>query len=68
MKDDKCRRVTTKEMQGLVMLPRIEGHFTHWKSVRDFFRTVRIFGAFFLKTKGFLPEVYEIFGIEMPLA
>ena len=34
-----------------------EGHFTHWKSVRDFF----------LKTKGFWRKVYEIFGSEMPL-
>ena len=33
-------------------------------SVRDFFRTkgfTRIFDGFFLKTKGFLPKVYEIF-------
>ena len=40
------------------------------KSVRDFFRTkgfMRIFDGFFLKTKGFLPKVYEIFGSEMPL-
>ena len=40
------------------------------KSVRDFFRTkgfTRIFDGFFLKTKGFLPKVYEIFGSEMPL-
>ena len=39
-------------------------------SVRDFFRTkafIRIFDGFFLKTKGFLPKVYEIFGSEMPL-
>ena len=41
------------------------------KSVRDFFRTKgfkRIFDGFFLRTKGFLPKVYEIFGSEMPLA
>ena len=41
------------------------------KSVRDFFRTkgfTLIFDGFFLKTKGFLPKVYEIFGSEMPLA
>ena len=41
------------------------------KSVQDFFRTkgfIRIFDGFFLKTKGFLPNVYEIFGSEMPLA
>ena len=41
------------------------------KSVRDFFRTkgfIRIFDGFFLKTKGFLPKVYEIFWSEMPLA
>ena len=34
------------------------------KSVRDFFRTkgfIRIFDGFFLKAKGFLPKVYEIF-------
>ena len=40
------------------------------KSVRDFFRTkgiIRIFDGFFLKTKGFLPKLYEIFGSEMPL-
>ena len=40
------------------------------KIVRDFFRTkgfIRIFDGFFLKTKGFLPKVYEIFGSEMPL-
>ena len=47
-----------------------EGQFTCWKSVRDFFRTkgfMQIFDEFFLKTKGFLPEVYEIFWSEMPL-
>ena len=47
-----------------------EGHFTHLKSVRDFFGTkgfLRIFHGFFLKTKGFLLKVYEIFGSEMPL-
>ena len=47
-----------------------EGQFTYWKSVRDFFRTkgfIRIFDGFFLKTKGFLPKVYEIFWSEMPL-
>ena len=41
------------------------------KSVRDFFRTkgfIRIYDGYFLKTKGFLPKVYEIFGSEMPLA
>ena len=41
------------------------------KSVRDFFKTkgfIWIFDGFFLKTKGFLPKVYEIFGSEMPLA
>ena len=41
------------------------------KSVRDFIRRKgfkRIFDGFFLKTKGFLPKVYEIFGNEMPLA
>ena len=41
------------------------------KSVRDFFRTKgfkRIFDGFFLKTKGLLQKVYEIFGSEMPLA
>ena len=35
-----------------------------------FFRTkglLRIFDGFFLKTKGFLPKVYEIFGSEMAL-
>ena len=41
------------------------------ESVRDFFRAkgfIRIFfGGFFLKTKRFLPKVYEIFGSEMPL-
>ena len=39
-------------------------------SVRDFFRTkglVRIWDGFFLKTKGFSPKVYEIFGSETPL-
>ena len=52
-------------------MQRIEGQFTYWKSVRDFFRTkgfIRIFDGFFLKTKGFLPKVYEIFWSEMPLA
>ena len=41
------------------------------KSVGDFFRTkgfTRIFDGFFLKTKGFLPKVYDVFGSEMPLA
>ena len=40
------------------------------KSVRDFFKTkgfIRIFDGFFLKTKGFLPKVYEIFRSEIPL-
>ena len=40
------------------------------KSVRDLFRTkglIQIFDRFFLKTKGFLPKLYEIFGSEMPL-
>ena len=40
------------------------------KRIRDFFRTkgfTRIFNGFFLKTKGFLPKVYEIFGSEMSL-
>ena len=48
----------------------LEGQFTYWKSVRDFFRTkgfIRIFDGFFLKTKGFLPKVYEIFWSEVPL-
>ena len=47
-----------------------EGQFTCWKRVRDFFRTkgfIRIFDGYFLKTKGFLPKVYEIFWSEMPL-
>ena len=41
-----------------------EGHFTHWKKRTRFFRTkgfIQIFDGFFLKTKGFLPKVYEIF-------
>ena len=41
------------------------------KSVRDFFKTkgfIRILDGFSLKTKGFLPKVYEILGSEMPLA
>ena len=46
-----------------------EGHFTFWKKrTRDFFRTkgfIRIFDGFFLKTKGLLPIVHEIFGSEM---
>ena len=40
------------------------------KSVRDFFRAkgfIRIFDGFFMKTKGFLPKVYEILGSGMPL-
>ena len=40
------------------------------KSVRDFFKTkgfIGIFDGFFLKTKGFLPKVYEILESEMPL-
>ena len=40
------------------------------KSVRDYFRTkgfIRICDGFFLKTKGFLPKVYEVSGSEMPL-
>ena len=47
-----------------------EGHFTHWKKRTRFFQNKRIytdFDGFFLKTKGFLPKVYEIFGSEMPL-
>ena len=42
--------------------PRGISHFR--KSVRDSFTTkgfLRIFGGFFLKTKGFLQKVYEIF-------
>ena len=48
----------------------IEGHFTHWKKRTRFFSTkgfLQIFDGIFLKTKGFLPKVYEIFGSEMPL-
>ena len=40
------------------------------KRVRDFFRTkgfIGIFDGFFLKTKGFLPKVHEIFGSKMPI-
>ena len=40
------------------------------KGVRDVFRAkgfIQIFDGFFLKTKGFSPKVYEIFGSEMPL-
>ena len=40
------------------------------KSEQDYFRTkgfIRILDGFFLKTKGFLPKVYKIFGSEMPL-
>ena len=40
------------------------------KSVREFFSTkgfIRILDGSFLKTKGFLTKVYEIFGSEMPL-
>ena len=48
-----------------------EGHFTHWKKRTRFFQNKRIytdfFHGFFLKTKGFLPKVHEIFGSEMPL-
>ena len=47
-----------------------EGHFTHWEKRTRFFQNKRIdadFAGFFLKTKGFLPKVYEIFGSEMPL-
>ena len=46
-----------------------EGTSLIGKSVRHFFRTkgfIRIFAGCFLKTKGFLPKVYEIFGSEMP--
>ena len=56
--------------QLIIFLVVTEGHFTHWKSVRDFFRTkgfMRIFDAFFLRIKRFLPKGYEIFGSEMPL-
>ena len=48
----------------------IKGHFTHWKKRTRFFSTkgfLQIFDGIFLKTKGFLPKVYEIFGSEMPL-
>ena len=48
----------------LLFLIKIEGHFTLSKKRMRFFRTkgfLRIFGGFFLKTKGFLPKVYEIF-------
>ena len=41
------------------------------KSVRDFFRIkgfLRICDGFFLKTKGLLPKMYEIFESEMRLA
>ena len=44
-----------------------KGHFTHLKSVRDFFWKkgfLRTFHGFFLKIKGFLLKVYEIFGSE----
>ena len=40
------------------------------KEYEIFFRTkglTRIFNGFLLKTKGFLPKVYGIFGSEMPL-
>ena len=50
---------------------RARGTSVNGQSVRDFFRTngfIRMFDGFFLKTKGFLPKVYEIFGSEMPLA
>ena len=46
-----------------------EGHFTHSKTVRAFFRTkglLRTLDGFFLKSKGCLKE-YEIFGSEIPL-
>ena len=48
----------------------IEGHFTPSKKRTRFFRTkgfLRIFDGFFLQTKGFLPQAYEIFWSEMPL-
>ena len=46
-----------------------EGLHSLEKAYEDFFRTrgfMRIFDGFSLKTKGFLPNVYEIFGSEMP--
>ena len=52
------------------MLTKIGGHFTHWEKRTRFFRTkgfIRIYDGLFLKAKGFLPKVYEIFGSEMPL-
>ena len=47
-----------------------EGHFTHGKKPTRFFRTkgfIRNFDGFFVKTEGFLPKLYKIFGSEMPL-
>ena len=55
---EKKARLGTKKFLG-------EGHFTHWKKCTRFFRTIgfiRILNGFFLKTKGFLPKMYEIFG------
>ena len=43
-----------------------EGHFTHWKKRTKFFLEQKDLYGFFLKTKGLLPKVYEIFGSEMP--
>ena len=47
-----------------------EGHSTHWKKRARVFQHKRIYtdlDGSFLKTKGFLTKVYEIFGSEMPL-
>ena len=62
LKDTGCEEICHTPPRGTSLIG---------KSVRDFFRTkefIRIFDGFFLKTKGFLSKVYEIFWSEMPLA
>ena len=57
-------------MAGVAVVVYVEGHLTHLKKRTKFLRTkefIRIFDGFFLKTKGFLPKFYEIFGSEIPL-
>ena len=55
-------KTSYRNKQCSVMLN--EGHFTRSKERTRFSKTkgfLRILDGFFLKTKGFLPKVYEIF-------
>ena len=66
------QNLRTSPYDWIVQYPTIDPRGTSLigKCVRDFFKTKgfkRILDGFFLKTKGFLLKVYEIFGSEMPL-